>query len=353
MNTNQAIEQITDYDIVDILIDLGSDEPSFVRGGMLFNTICHNREPGEGKKKLHYHSETKTFFCYTECHNIGNIFRLVMKVRECSFREAYEYVCLKLGISTTSLKYGFSHEKSDNSFIRKFNKQQKTKKEKIEIRDKSVLNKFWPNLFHQSWIKDNISIEVMKEFGIRYDIYENRIIIPHFDENDNLIGVRCRYLDAKKVEEGKKYMPITVDNVLYNYPTSMNLYGVNFNKNNIIKYKKVIIGESEKFVMQHKSFYEDSVAVAISGSFISPEQIEILKKYEVDEVIIALDKEFENKEEEKVYMEKVQYKFVNPLCKYFTVSIVWDTENDLDLKDAPTDKGKEVFEKLYKNKITV
>ena len=172
MNTNQAIEQITDYDVVDILIDLGSDEPSFVRDGMLFNTICHN-EPGEGKKKLHYHSETKTFFCYTECHNIGNIFRLVMKVRECSFREAYEYVCLKLGISTTSLKYGFSHEKSDNSFIRKFNKQQKTKKEKIEIRDKSVLNKFWPNLFHQSWIKDNISIEVMKEFGIRYDIYEN------------------------------------------------------------------------------------------------------------------------------------------------------------------------------------
>ena len=353
MNVNNVIEQITDYDVVDLLVDLGSSAPSFVRGGMLFNTICHNREPGEGKKKLHYHSETKTFFCYTECHNIGNIFRLVMKVRECSFREAYEYVCLKLGISTTSLKYGFSHEKSDNSFIRKFNKQQKTKKEKIEIRDKSVLNKFWPNLFHQSWIKDNISIEVMKEFGIRYDIYENRIIIPHFDENDNLIGVRCRYLDAKKVEEGKKYMPITVDNVLYNYPTSMNLYGVNFNKNNIIKYKKVIIGESEKFVMQHKSFYEDSVAVAISGSFISPEQIEILKKYEVDEVIIALDKEFENKEEEKVYMEKVQYKFVNPLCKYFTVSIVWDTENDLDLKDAPTDKGKEIFEKLYKNKITV
>lgn len=351
MNVEQTIEQITDYDVVDILTDLGSDEPSFVRDGMLFNTICHN-EPGFGKKKLHYHSETKTFFCYTECHNIGNIFRLVMKVRDCSFRDAYEYVCLKLGISTTSLKYGFSHEKSDNSFIRKFNKQS-TKKEEIEIRDKSVLNRFWSNLFHESWIKDNISIEVMKECGIRYDIYENRIIIPHFDENDNLIGVRCRYLDAKKVEEGKKYMPITVDNVLYNYPTSLNLYGLNFNKNNIKKYKKVIIGESEKFVMQHKTYYEDSVAVAISGSFISNEQIEILKRYEVDEVIIALDKEFETEEEEKTYMEKVQYKFVNPLCKYFTVSILWDIENDLELKDAPTDKGKEIFEKIYRNRISV
>lgn len=351
MNTSQVIEQISDYDIVDILVDLGSDEPSFVRDGMLFNTICHN-EAGYGKKKLHYHSETKTFFCYTECHNIGNIFKLVMKVRECSFREAYEYVCLKLNISTTSLKYGFSHEKSDNSFIRKFNKKS-IKKDAIEIRDDKVLNKFWSNLFHKSWIDDNISVEVMKIFGIRYDIYENRIIIPHFDENNNLIGIRCRYLDAKKVEEGKKYMPITVENVLYNYPTSLSLYGLNFNKNNIKKYKKVIIGESEKFVMQHRTYYEDSVAVAISGSFISQEQIEILKKYEVDEIIIALDKEFENEEEEKTYMEKVQYKFVNPLCKYFTISIIWDTENDLDLKDAPTDKGKQIFEKLYKNRFLI
>ena len=116
---------------------------------------------------------------------------------------------------------------------------------------------------------------------------------------------------------------------------------------------RVIIGESEKFVMQHKTYYEDPVAVAISGSFISNEQIEILKRYEVDEVIIALDKEFETEEEEKTYMEKVQYKFVNPLCKYFTVSILWDIENDLELKDAPTDKGKEIFEKIYRNRISV
>ena len=54
MTTKEILEKMTDYDIIDILIDLGSDEPAYTRDGLLFNTICHN-EPGTGKKKLHYH----------------------------------------------------------------------------------------------------------------------------------------------------------------------------------------------------------------------------------------------------------------------------------------------------------
>lgn len=349
MTSKEVIEYMTEYDVIDILIDLGSEEPSLTRDGLLFNTICHNG-PGEGKKKLHYHIESKTFYCYTECHNIGNIYKLVMKVKECSYVEAYEHVCSMLGIPTSSLKYGFTEQKCDNSFISKFDKKEEVI-ELPEVKDEKVLNKFWKNLFHESWIKDHISIETMKKFGIRYDIYGYRIIIPHYNENNQLIGIRCRNLDKKKVEDGKKYMPIIEDGIMYNYLTSLNLYGFNINKHNIRKYKKVIIGEAEKFVMQHSTFYENSVSVALCGSSIHKFQIEMLIKNGVEEVILALDKEYSTKEEEEEYKEKIQRGFVSKLCQYFIVSIIWDTENLLDLKMSPTDRGKEVFEKLYQKRI--
>lgn len=352
MSSEEVINSITDNDIIDILLDLGSEEPFPANDGMLFNTICHNKDK-KGKKKLHYHSKTKTFYCYTECHSIGNIFKLVMKVKECSYRDAYEYVCSKIGISTSILKYGFTEEKTDDSFLDKF----KEKKEEIEMpipRDEKVLDIFWKNLFHKSWVDDFITIETMKKFNIRFDISGNRIIIPHYDKDGVLIGIRCRNLDEKKVLDGKKYMPIVVNNVLYSYLTSLNLYGLNFNKHAIRKYGKILIGESEKFVMQHVSYYgDDSIAVAISGSSLSDYQIKLMRDMEVREVILALDKEFENKHEENLYREKIQRTFVNPLIAFFTVSVIWDTDNDLSLKMSPTDKGKKTFEKLYNNRIFV
>lgn len=351
MSTDDIIKNMTDEDVVDILIDLGSGDPVYINGGIMFNTICHN-EAGTGKKKLHYHYESKTFYCYTQCHNIGNIFKLVMKAKECEFRDAYEYVCRILKIPISTLKYGFTTEKIDNKFITKFN----FKEDEItlpEIRDERVLKNFWPNLFHKSWIDDFISIETMKKFNIHFDISGNRIIIPHYNENSQLIGVRCRNLNKDKVDEGKKYMPIVVEDVLYNYLTSLNLYGCHINKKHIMKYKKVIIGESEKFVMQHSTYYEESIAVAISGSSIHDYQIEMLKRYGVEEVILALDKEFTNEEEENEYMNKIQKSFVSRLCPYFLVSIIWDTDNEIDLKMSPTDKGKEVFESLYKKRIFI
>lgn len=351
MSAKDVIDKMCDEDVINILLDLGSEEPILARDGMLFNTVCHNHN-GKGKKKLHYHYESKTFYCYTECHQIGNIFNLVMKAKECTYNDAYEYVCGKMGISTSSLKYGFTEEKIDNEFLKKF-EHNEDKKEKPEVRDSKVLDMFWSNLFHESWIKDHISIDVMKMFGIRFDISGNRIIIPHYNEYGELIGIRCRNLDKKKIEDGKKYMPIVIKNVLYSFLTSLNLYGLNINKDNIKKYKRVIIGESEKFVMQHRTYYEDSVAVAISGSALSYEHIQLLLKYNVEEVILALDKEFQTEEEEKEYMQKIQRSFIDVLSPYFKVSIIWDTNNELDYKMAPTDKGKEVYESLFKKRIQI
>jgi hypothetical protein len=52
------------------------------------------------------------------------------------------------------------------------------------------------------------------------------------------------------------------------------------------------------------------------------------------------------------YFKKLK-KITKMLFSYFTVNIVIDFDDDLELKDSPTDKGKNTFEKLMKQKVTI
>ncbi len=73
---------------------------------------------------------------------------------------------------------------------------------------KSLLNCF-DEVYHQDWIDDGISIEVMKNNNIKYCVKDHQIIIPHYYGLDGrLIGIRCRNLVEETVEKGSKYMPV-------------------------------------------------------------------------------------------------------------------------------------------------
>ena len=84
----------------------------------------------------------------------------------------------------------------------------------------------------------------------------------------------------------------------------------------------------------------------------------------IREVTICFDKEyceqwytdeFKDTKEQKLMFN--YFKKLKKICKllnnYFIVNIVIDFDNKLDLKDAPVDKGKKVFEELLRNKITI
>lgn len=345
MTPKQIEERLTDQDVIDILSEFSEFSPKPHPNGLIFGTdICH----GGDSHKLYYYSDSKHFHCFSECNRNYSIFQLIAKIKHCSIQEAINFVSIRLGISMFGR--GFQQRKIDHSFINKFKKENHD--EPFVFRDASVLDDFW-NFFHQSWLDDHISKQSMIEFGIKFDLLKHRIIIPHFDIDGNLLGIRCRNLIKEIVEEGKKYMPIVHKDILYNYPTSMNLYGIDKHKNNIKKYRKILILESEKGVLQHHSYYDNSIAVAICGSALHSYQIEMMKKLGVEEVILGLDKEFTNEEEEKQYKNKIQRNFVSKLIPYFNVSILWDTDNKLEHKMSPTDKGKEIYEELYKNRIIV
>ena len=354
MRLGDIINNLQKEDIINILEELGSNHRDLNSNTIAFQTICHN-EPGEGKYKLIYYHETHTFHCFTECSCSYGLIELIAKVLGLTNGQAINWLYKTLNINVGfNIEEGFEIPKSDISFIKRFEKKE-TKNEILEERDASVLSRFH-KLYHKSWIEENITKDAMRHFGILFDVYENRIIIPHYDIDGRLIGIKVRNLIQRLVDAGKKYMPLTYNGDLYNYPTSLNLYGIFENKEAIKKFKTVILFESEKSVLQHYSFYgDDSVAVAISGSAFSDYQIDLLNSLGVENVIIAVDKEFKeiNDTQDWRYRLKVKKMFVEKLTTMFNVQIVWDLENELEEKMSPTDRGKEVWENLYSKRISV
>ena len=347
MNANDVKNLLSDQDIINLMVSLGSEYPTKTRDALLFSTICHAGD----SKKLYYYTESKSFNCYSHCGFIGSIFDVVGKILDLEFSLAFQYVCKFFNINLKDYRE-VSDLRTDTSFIRKFAKK-KEEQITLKVHDEAVLRHF-DELYHHSWIEDYISKETMRVFDIRFDILNNRIIIPHRDIEGNLIGIRCRNLNENEVAAGRKYIPIYIDRTLYNYPTHANLYGIHLTKEAIKRYKTVIIVESEKAVQQLYSYFgEDCIAVACSGSVIHSYQIRMLQELGVETVVIAVDKDFRNigDKEELLYRNKVKKSIVEKLNPYFNLQLIWDFNNYIGYKDSPTDKGIDVWNKLYAERL--
>ena len=151
-------------------------------------------------------------------------------------------------------------------------------------------------------------------------------------------------------------MPIIIGDTIYAHQLHFNLYGIDRAKDAISKCRRAILVEGEKSCLKGYDMYKnDSVFVAVCGSSINKYQINILTKIlNVNEIIIALDKEYDNcySAEGKKYEQKLI-----SMCKKYNndanFSYIFDRQGLLDKKDAPVDKGKEIWEKLYKERTKV
>lgn len=351
MNANQVKENLSVDDIVYILNDLDAN-PIIDKDIIKCRTICHDGD----SHKLIYYIRSNSFTCFTGGCGTFDIYALLMRILKLEFYDAFKYICSMLNIDTYNMLY---MDPKNNALLEVFDPIIKKDKvyqyEELEPYDPSILNCF-KKIYHHSWISDGISVEVMKKFQIMFNILDNQIIIPHYCKDGDLIGVRVRNLNKRVVEQGKKYMPLIYNRKLYNHATGSNLYGLNENIDHIKKHRKIIIVESEKSVMQINAMFPNmSIAVAVCGSNLTPRQIELIKELDIDEVIIAMDKEFLElgDKNDKFYRKKIGETFLKPLKLYYNMSVIWDVYGLLDFKDAPSDKGKEIFEKLFKNRIMI
>lgn len=405
ISTDEILNYITDEVVMEIMKDNNtpihhtSTDKKTGQKLLWFRTICHDGD----SHKLCYFSETHDFYCYTNCGRM-TFFNFICRIRGIPKERFYEsiyYISNFIDINIKSLNRRglgdnqigreikeelqileksfqkrqndstiYTHVNSDyqeyldidylsrvgeEGYLLQLNKGQKDIK---NFYDQTILNYFDGDTFYEGWINEGISIPTMKKFNIRWYEYKKHIIIPHYDIDGNLVGIRRRSLLEE--DSKRKYMPEIIQGVEYEHSLGLNLYGLHQNKEAIQKSRIAVIVEAEKSVLLSDTYYGDkSTTVATCGFSISDWQVKSLLKLGVNTIYLGFDKDYDlinewqykNNEEEwrkfKRYKEKI-YSMAGNLTDFFNVRIIKDRNGLLQIKDSPFDRGKQVYEKLKK-----
>ena len=349
MDYAEIISNLDTDSVIHLMTELGADRYDDRGDFVIFPTICHNLESSEASMKLYFYKKNKMFVCYTECGSMSifKFLRTYYEERQIEYdwyQDIYEVVC------------NCSSFKQKEGFIKPV---YKSLKERYSVVRKEVqLPEYSPNVldcfvkyYPPEWLNDGITKEAMDSFDISYSISQNKIIIPHYDINGCLVGIRGRALNEWEVDNVGKYAPIRVENIWYKHPLSMNLYGLNITQKNIRAHSICFLFESEKSVMQAESFRLPNCSVAVCGSNFNKYQLNILMKTcAPHEIVLCFDKE-ELPGEDK-YFNKL-WSICQKYKNYCNFSFIYDREGLLDLKDSPTDKGEETFIKLLGKRVIV
>jgi hypothetical protein len=360
--SNLAIEQVLEY-----VNYLGGNGYIVNDNIAVFKTVCHHShdELSEANHKLYYYNNSHLFKCFTQCSDEDgfDIYQLTKKVKEretginWSFNKCYSFVKSFFGYPIEEIE--FSNVRTsleDWNFFEKYNKikdrQEFSQIVELPKYDKKIL-RYIPTPRILNWEEEGISKEEIKRHNIKYDPVRNSIIIPHYDIDGELIGIRARTLVKEKEKYGK-YLPAILNNKMYNHPLSFALYNLNNSKVNIKAIRKAVVFESEKSCMQFSTMFskENDISVAVCGSNLTFFQIKLLLSLGVEEIVLAFDKQYKSlrDKEWELWTTKLRniYKKYN---SYIGFSFIFDTGNLLDYKDSPVDKSKEIFLELFKNRI--
>lgn len=355
LNTKDIIDSISLTDVKNFLESLGVEQIDVneEKQYLVCPTICHNPIHEAESMKLYWYQNNKIFRCYTECDEAMSIFELYRKFMALNqypitLEEAENYVKQFLKHIIVNVKH------TTSSFENDIEKYKYTNYIPVLDAYSPVVLDYFTNYYHPLWLKDGITKEAMDKFKIKFSLGQNKIIIPHFDIEGQLVGIRGRALEKKEIEEYGKYRPIQIGKVLYTHPLQFNLYGIYEHQEGIKKRRSAIIAEAEKSVLLDDGYYgEWSNCVACCGSTFNKYHISLLTDIlGANEIVIALDKEYTDWRTEKArkYRDKIER-----MCKKYSnqasFSYIWDFDNLLNEKDSPFDRGKEVFEELYKNRI--
>lgn len=345
-------EQITAENIKDILALYGVDPAHENDEFLVFPTVCHNVEGGS--HKLYYYKDNHMFKCYTECDSVFDVFTLIQKMQELrdepvSLPQAMKIAGMDEDIDMSDVD---TTARNDMDYLYDLNHTVSNELYNPEILDESkIMQAFTFSLDAlRPWEEEGISPQTLMKYKIKYDPIGNVIIIPHYNDEGGLIGVRGRYLNP---DAYAKYKPIKHNGKVLAHKTSRVLYGLNINREAIQKHKIAVIFEGEKSVMKMDTVYGDNnIAVAVSGKTITIDHIKLLLKYGVEKIVLAFDRDYSDLDEivdkQQEYREIVAY--VQNFCN---VSMIIDYSFKLDYKDSPIDKGKEVFEDLMSKKINL
>lgn len=284
-----------------------------------------------------------TYYCFG-CGRGGDVISFCTDYLSMSYNKAIKHLA---GIA------GIDAEKTTvSSSVKYLKKMKRANRLSVEPAQHKIIGSHILTTFEHKdiveWIREGIPQQIMTQYGIAYDRQldsrYDRIVYPVYDLAGNLINIKGRTL-CKTYKEEKPMIP----KYMNYYPIGDLDYfqGLNFKKDIVREKGEVIIFESFKSVMKADS-YGWFNTVSSETSKINPYQLRILIGLHIN-VTIAFDADIALK-------TLLNDNKIGILSKFTNVYIVYDKNGllgDKSLKNAPVDCGKEIWEKLYAQRIKV
>lgn len=277
--------------------------------------------------------ETNSFYDFSSGIG-GNVFTFVKHYNKCSAKEAVEILSkyagydgitavprkkLEATVICKRFKPPVSHKKSQSTTV-----FQENCMEKYEKRDSKLA----------VWQSEGISRASLDKFQVFYDSFSDRLVYPIRNFDGKIVNIGGRTLDPMwKEKKLRKYTYFA------NWGEMNVIYGLFENLGEILKRKEIIIFEGCKSVLLADTWGIHNCG-ALLTSHLNPQQMKLLAKLGV-RVVFALDKEVRIRDDHNI----------SKLKQYVNVEYLWDKADLLNDKDAPVDKGREVFIKLYEQRL--
>jgi len=294
----------------------------FEKRGENYFTHCPSTSHNDDTPSLCINPERNMFKCFA-CGAGGGIINWLRFTEHLSFENAVKKAANLSGVKQDEQGY-----KSQTVIINRSLAPIKNKAFEHRILDKDIYNKFSKEL-PQEWLEEGISPEAMSRYYVRVDNDGNRIVYPVFDSHGNFINIKGRTRRKLYKEFGiAKYINY------YKVGTIDYFQGWQQALPNIVAENEIILFEGIKSCMKAYDYgYLNTVSVECHD--INTEQIKLLIKLGAD-VVIAFDSD----------VDPGSIKGLDVLCRFLNVYMIHNTEL-LGEKEAPVDKGKDVWERLY------
>lgn len=325
MEVSEIIEAVDIVDFISQYVDLE------LKGGEYWG-ISPFTFPPENTPSFSVRRETGKFYDFSSGKG-GNIISFVTELLNISVPEAIETIKKFAGITED---VSMRHRLEATKIAKKYRISTKSEK----VCDASVLPSDYMDRYEfnkeklKVWNDEGIDYEVMRQYGVMYDAYSDRIVYPIKNVNGDIINVSGRTLDPDYKAHGlRKY---TYFKSIGAVPT---IYGLSDNIEYIRNAGEIILFEGAKSVMLAASWGILNTGAMLT-SHISQKQFEILLRLGVN-VVVAFDSDVDVSKDENV----------KRLRRYLPCFWVKNIKGILPEKYSPVDKGFDTFIYLYENKV--
>ena len=309
------------------------------------------------------HPDKQIYKCFS-CGESGNVITFVEKFLGISFQEAVKLLAdksgIKLNISTPKKTTRFDKYYEITDTANKYFKnnifsndgQKALKYLSDRLVDKQIINEFniglsTNNKLHEILAKkynleDLLKIDIVREVDNKiYDTFQNRIMFPIIDEDNNVVGFSGRKYLKNDLEDKQlsKYVNSRETDI---FIKSKIFYNINNALPNIKKSKEIIITEGFMDTIRMVSIGYNNT-VALMGTAFTKEHLDKIIKYKC-KVVLNLD------QDNAGVLGTIS--IGDELIKNnIDVSvIVFDDYKDSD--EYIINKGKDAFDIAYKNRIS-